>query len=65
MKRSIKTEEEFDEALKRFNEIFDAPAGTPEGDEAGLLANLIEAYDNKHYPIPIPAESVKVQAAGM
>ncbi|GGH43317.1 helix-turn-helix domain-containing protein [Dyadobacter endophyticus] len=62
MLKPIETEEEFDQALKRFNEVFDAPIGTPEGDEAGMLADLIEAYDNEHYPIeiPKPVEAVKV-----
>ncbi len=62
MLKPIETEEEFDQALKRFNEVFDAPAGTPEGEEADMLADLIEAYDNKHYPIEIPerAGAVKV-----
>lgn len=53
MYKSIETEEEFNQALKRFNEVFDAPAGTPEGEEADVLADLIEAYDDKHYPIEI------------
>jgi HTH-type transcriptional regulator / antitoxin HigA len=62
MTKRIETEEEFDQALKRFNEVFDALDGTPEGDEAHMLADLIEAYDNEHYPIEIPktVETVKV-----
>lgn len=53
MHKPIETEEEFNQALKRFNEVFDAPAGTPEGEEADVSADLIEAYDDKHYPIEI------------
>lgn len=62
MHKPIETEEEFNQALKRFNEVFDAPAGTPEGEEADVLADLIEAYDDKHYPIEISrrVEEVKI-----
>lgn len=62
MRKPIETEEEFNEALKRFHEVFLAPVGTPESDEAGILADLIEAYDNEHYPIEIPAPSQPEQA---
>ncbi|SEJ14467.1 HTH-type transcriptional regulator / antitoxin HigA [Dyadobacter sp. SG02] len=60
MHKAIETEEEFDQALKRFNEVFDAPAGTPEGDEANVLADLIGAYDDEHYPIELP-DSVQAE----
>ena len=53
MHKSIETEQEFDQALARFNEIFDAPAGTPEGNEAAVLADLLEAYDDEHYKVEI------------
>ncbi|HWV29816.1 MAG TPA: hypothetical protein VN038_09200 [Dyadobacter sp.] len=64
MLKPIETEEEFDQALKRFNEVFDAPANTPESEEADMLAALIEAYDNKHYPIEIP-DRVEVVNVGV
>jgi HTH-type transcriptional regulator/antitoxin HigA len=41
----IKTEEEYNQALKRLEVIFDAPADSTEGDEAELLAILIENYE--------------------
>ncbi|MBO9611889.1 MAG: transcriptional regulator [Dyadobacter sp.] len=64
MLKVIKTKKEFDEALERFNDVFNAPIGTPESDEADLLADLIEAYDNEHYPIEIPerVEAAKIGA---
>lgn len=52
--RVIKTETDYDWAMQRLEEIFDAPMGTPEGDESELLAILIEKYDEEHYPIPDP-----------
>lgn len=50
----IKSEKEYEHALERLEEIFDAPPGTPEGDESELLALLIEKYEEEHYPIPDP-----------
>ena len=35
-------------ALKRLDEIFDAPVDSQEGDEAELLSILIENYENEH-----------------
>ena len=63
----IKTEEEYNQALKRFEIIFDALADTPEGDEAELLAILIEKYEDEHYPIeaPDPIEAIKFRMEQM
>jgi HTH-type transcriptional regulator / antitoxin HigA len=57
----IKTEEEYTRALKRLEEVFDATEGTPEGDEAELLAVLVEKYEDEHYPIKAsdPIEAIK------
>jgi HTH-type transcriptional regulator/antitoxin HigA len=52
IKRLIKTEEEYDLALERIEQIMDAEPGTPEGDELELLALLIEQYEEKNYPLP-------------
>ena len=50
----IKTENEYNQALKRLEVIFDAPADSQEGDEAELLSILIEKYEDEHYPIEAP-----------
>jgi HTH-type transcriptional regulator/antitoxin HigA len=57
----IKTEENYNRALKRLDEIFDAKKGTEEGDELELLGLLIEQYENEHFPIdlPDPIEAIK------
>ena len=41
-------------ALARIDEIIDAPEGTPECEERHLLFDLIEAYQDEHYYIPMP-----------
>lgn len=57
----IKTEEDYQKALKQMENLFDAPVNTPEGDEAEILAILIEKYEEEHYPIhsPDPIEAIK------
>ena len=50
----IKTDEEHQAALNRIDEIFDAAAGSEEGDELDLLVRLVEMYEGERYPIPLP-----------
>lgn len=63
----IKTEEDYNKALRRLEVIFDAPVNTPEGDEAELLGILIEKYEDEHYPIdaPDPIEAIKFRMEQM
>jgi len=63
MIKPIKTDADYRLALKRFEVLFDAPMGTPESDEADVLALLIEAYEQKHYFIdaPDPIEAIKIR----
>ena len=63
----LKTEEEYNKALKRLETIFDSPADTPEGDEADILGLLIEKYEDEHYPIdpPDPIEAIKFRMEQM
>lgn len=63
----IKTETDYQIALKRFELLFDATIETPEGDEAEILAILIDEYENKHYPIeaPDPIEAIKIRMEEM
>jgi len=56
----IKTEEDYLQALKKFEKIFDSETGTKEGEEAELLSFLIEKYEDEKYPIeaPDPIEAI-------
>src|SRR5512145_2879139 len=65
--RVIKTEEDYNQALKRLEIIFDAPVDSKEGDEAELLSILIEKYEDEHYPIeaPDPIEAIKFRMEQM
>jgi len=42
----IKTEADYQDALKRLEIIFDAELNTPEGDELEILGGLISNYEN-------------------
>ena len=47
----IKTENDYNQALKRLELIFDAKKGTEQGDELEVLGMLIDQYENEHFPI--------------
>lgn len=52
--KPIRTEEDYETALARVEEIFHVKLGTPEGDELNVLTDLIVIYEDKHYPIGPP-----------
>lgn len=59
--KPIKTENDYNQALERLDEIFDAKLGTKEGDELEILGILIEKFENEYFPIelPDPIEAIK------
>lgn len=63
----IKTEADYQFALSRLSELFDAVSGTPESDEADVLALLVDEYEKNHYPIesPDPIEAIKIRMEEM
>ena len=63
----IKTEDDYNKALERLEEIFDAPVNSLEGDEAELLTILIEKYEEEHYPMeaPDPIEAIRFRMEQM
>lgn len=67
--KAIRTEDDYKSALARVCEIWDADDGTQESDEQDVLALLIEAYGDKHYPIippdPIAEIEYRLQEIGM
>jgi HTH-type transcriptional regulator / antitoxin HigA len=54
----IRTARDLREALARLEVLWGAKSGTPEGDELDVLADLVEAYENRHHPIG-PANGVR------
>ncbi len=65
--RPIKTEQDYNSALRRIEELWGAKKDTPEGDELDLLVTLVEAYEMKHYPIapPDPVDAIKFRMEQM
>jgi antitoxin component HigA of HigAB toxin-antitoxin module len=52
----IETESDYDAALTRAEELWDAESGTPEGEELDRLIALIEEYESIHYQIHPPSK---------
>jgi len=65
--KPIKSEADYKLALKRLEEIFEAPIGTKESDEADILGLMVDEYEKKHYPIeaPDPIEAIKIRMEEM
>ncbi len=59
--KPIRTEADYEAALKKIEELFEANANTPEEDQLEILSILVEDYENKHYciPRPDPIEAIK------
>ena len=59
--KPIRNDKDLKEAFHRLENVFQAEKGTTEFDEMEVLVTLIEAYENKHYPIgpPHPIEAIK------
>lgn len=63
----LKSKKDYENALRRMEEIFDAKPNTVEGKEAELLALLIETYEEEHFKIdlPDPIEAIKIRMQEM
>jgi HTH-type transcriptional regulator/antitoxin HigA len=61
--RPLKTQADYDWAIAEIGKYFEnePEVGSPEGDRFDVLATLIEAYEDKHYPIelPDPVEAIR------
>jgi HTH-type transcriptional regulator/antitoxin HigA len=49
--RPIRTEEDHRAALAKIETLWDAPEGSPEGDQLDVLTTLVEAYEEARFPI--------------
>jgi len=52
--KPIRSEADYETALKTIDQLWDAAQGSPEADQLDVLVTLVEAYEEKHYPIPRP-----------
>ena len=65
----IKTEQDYDAALRAIETLWTAPAGSPEAAQLEILVTLVEAYEATHHPIdppdPIDAITFRMEQAGL
>ncbi len=59
--KPIRNDDDLTTAFIRLESVFQAEVGTSEADEMEVLVALIEAYENRHYPIEAsdPVEAIK------
>jgi HTH-type transcriptional regulator / antitoxin HigA len=59
--RLLRDDADHAHALSEVEELWDAPAGSPEDDRLHVLVLLIEAYEREHHPIepPDPAAAIR------
>ena len=65
--KPIKSKKDYEKAIKRLENIFDASPKSADGDEAEILSLLIENYENQYYPIETldPIEAIKIRMEEM
>jgi HTH-type transcriptional regulator / antitoxin HigA len=52
--KPIRTEADYEAALKEIERLFNAKPGSKEADRLEVLTTLTEAYEEKQYSIPLP-----------
>jgi len=59
--KPIRGKADYEAAMAEIERLWGARSGTPEGDRLDILATLVDAYENEHYPIdpPDPIEAIK------
>lgn len=59
--KPIRTEADYERVLRRVEDLWDSPEGSPGSDELDVLVTLVEAYEKEHYPIdaPDPLDAIK------
>ena len=59
--KPIRTEKDYEDALKEVERLWGTTPGTPDGDLFEVLFTLVESYEGQHYPIlpPDPVEAIE------
>jgi HTH-type transcriptional regulator/antitoxin HigA len=67
--KPIKTRMDYDAALSEIERLMDAAPGTPAGDRLDVLATLVQAYEDEHWPMeppdPIDAILFRMEQQGL
>jgi len=59
--KPIRNDDDLRATFKRLEKVYQAQEGTPQADEMEILVTLIEAYEQKRFPIGVvdPVEAIK------
>ena len=59
--KPIRTKADYERTLREIQRLWGAGKGSPDGDRLDVLATLVEAYEQKHFPIepPDPIEAIR------
>jgi HTH-type transcriptional regulator/antitoxin HigA len=59
--KPIRSDADYDEALREVERLWGERSGTPKGDRLDVLITLTEAYEEQHHPMgaPDPIEAIK------
>lgn len=59
--KPIKTEDDYRATLHEIEALMSATPGSPEGERLDVLATLVTAYEQQHFPLdlPDPVEAIK------
>ena len=67
--KPIRNDHDLHAAFRRLERVFQANEGTLDADEMEILVTLIEAYEQKHYPIgpadPVDAIRFRMEQQGL
>jgi len=67
--KPIKTEQDYNNSIRRIEELWGAKKDSQQGDELDLLVTLVESYEMRHYPIappdPVDAIIFRMEQMGM
>jgi HTH-type transcriptional regulator/antitoxin HigA len=67
--KPIRNDDDLRDAFKRLESVYQASEGSVEADEMDILVTLIEAYENRHYPIhaadPVDAIKFRMEQQGL
>lgn len=63
----INTKKDYEKALVLIDRLWTAKLDTEEGDMLDILVTLVEAYENKHFPMlpPDPVEAIRFRMEQM
>ena len=67
--KPIRNDDDLRTTFVRLQAIFQEHEGSPEADEMEVLVALVEAYENKHYPVgpadPVEAIKFRMEQQGL